>query len=448
MTSNPTIFQNAIAKSDLYDDDIRSAGREGPRPRSSSSLAVTDVRAAADQFRPVFDAADGSDGFVSIEVGPRTKPATRRARSPRRAASGRRAARANVMVKIPGTAEGVPAIRQCLSEGININVTLLFGVPRYREVMEAYLSALEERVKKGEPIDRIRSVASFFVSRVDTNVDAKLDALIAKGNAAAKPLRGEDRRSPTPAWPTRPSRRCSAGSRFAALKAKGARVQKPLWASTSTKDKTLPDVYYVEALIAPDSVDTVPPETFEAYRDHGNPKVRIHDDLDARARGLRGAAGARDRFRHGHPGARGRRRQEVLGLLRQPPSGDRGQGEGDEGRLSESGSTDSVLVTVPRRTEEEIRPPCTLVIFGASGDLTHRLLAPAIAHLNRDGAVSPDFAIIGIGRTEYSDDDFRRRLEDGAKEFTPPTQGRPGRPAGRSSSTFRAPSRIGSSIGS
>jgi transaldolase len=187
--------------------------------------------------------------------------------------------RANVMVKIPGTAEGIPAIRQCLSEGININITLLFGVPRYRQVMDAYLSALEDRVKKGEAIDRIRSVASFFVSRVDTNVDAKLDALIAKGNAAAKPLRAKlaiaNARVAYEAF-----EEVFGGPRFAALKAKGAKVQRPLWASTSTKDKTLPDVYYVEALIAPDSVDTVPPETFEAYRDHGNPKIRIHDALE------------------------------------------------------------------------------------------------------------------------------------------------------------------------
>jgi len=278
MTSNPTIFQNAIAKSDLYDDDIRSAAGKPPAA-IFEQLAVTDVRAAADQFRPVFDAADGSDGFVSIEVGPHeardTQDTIAEARRLWKACG-----RANVMVKIPGTAEGVPAIRQCLSEGININVTLLFGVPRYREVMEAYLSALEERVKKGESIERLRSVASFFVSRVDTNVDAKLDALIAKGNSAAKSLRAKigvaNARVAYEAF-----EEVFGGSRFAALKAKGARVQKPLWASTSTKDKTLPDIYYVEALIAPDSVDTVPPETFEAYRDHGNPKVRIHDDLDA-----------------------------------------------------------------------------------------------------------------------------------------------------------------------
>ena len=174
----------------------------------------------------------------------------------------------------------MPAIRQCLSDGLNINVTLLFGVPRYREVMDAYLSALEDRVRRGDSIDRIRSVASFFVSRVDTNVDAKLDALTAAGNPNAKPLRARlaiaNARVAYAAF-----EEVFGGTRFAALKARGARVQRPLWASTSTKDKSLPDLYYVEALIAPESVDTMPPETFNAYRDHGDPKVRIHDDFDA-----------------------------------------------------------------------------------------------------------------------------------------------------------------------
>jgi transaldolase len=276
MTSNPTIFQNAIAKSDLYDDDIRTAAGKDPAA-IFEQLAVTDVRAAADQFRPVFDAADGGDGFVSIEVGPRLARDTQGTIAEARRLW-KECGRANVMVKIPGTAEGIPAIRQCLSEGININITLLFGVPRYREVMDAYLSALEDRLKQGEPIGRVRSVASFFVSRVDTNVDAKLDALTAKGNTAAKPLRAKlaiaNARVAYEAF-----EEVFGGPRFSALKAKGARVQRPLWASTSTKDKTLPDLYYVEALIAPDSVDTVPPETFDAYRDHGDPKVRIHDDL-------------------------------------------------------------------------------------------------------------------------------------------------------------------------
>lgn len=293
MTSNPTIFQNAIAKSTLYDEVIRkSAGQ--PAAAIYEGLAVADVTAAADQFRPVFDATDGTDGFVSIEVGPHLARDTQGTIAEALRLWGK-CGRPNVMIKIPGTAEGVPAIRHCLAEGLNINVTLLFGVPRYREVMDAYLAAFEDRVKKGQPVDKIRSVASFFVSRVDTNVDAKLDALTAAGNAGAKAWRGKlaiaNARVAYEAFGE-----VFGGPRFAALKAKGARVQRPLWASTSTKDKSLSDVYYVEALIAPDSVDTMPPETFEAYRDHGDPKVRIHDDLDAAHAAFRALPGLKVDF--------------------------------------------------------------------------------------------------------------------------------------------------------
>jgi transaldolase len=192
------------------------------------------------------------------------------------------------MVKIPGTAEGVPAIRQCLSEGININVTLLFSVSRYREVMEAYLSGLEARVKAGQSLGAIRSVASFFVSRVDTNVDKKLDALAQAGDARAKALRGRlaiaNARIAYAAF-----EEVFATPRWKALEGKGARLQRPLWASTSTKDPSLPDLYYVEALVAPNSVDTMPPETYDAYRDHGDPKVRIRDGRDVAGADFRAA---------------------------------------------------------------------------------------------------------------------------------------------------------------
>jgi transaldolase len=187
------------------------------------------------------------------------------------------------MVKIPATNEGIPAIRRCLSEGININITLLFSVPRYREVMEAYLGAMEERLAAGQPVERIRSVASFFVSRVDTNADKKLDAIARdagrpdRERQLARDLRGRvaiaNARIAYQAF-----EEVFQGSRFARLNEKGVRHQRPLWASTSTKDPAYPDLYYVEALVAPDTVDTMPPETLEAYRDHGDPKVRIHDD--------------------------------------------------------------------------------------------------------------------------------------------------------------------------
>ena len=277
MTSNPTIFEKAIAGSALYDDDI-GAGSGKSAPEVYESLAVRDVRGAADVFRPVHDACGGADGFVSIEVQPHLARDTQGTiEEARRLWS--ECARPNVMVKIPGTAEGLPAIRQCLSEGININITLLFSVARHREVMAAYLSALEDRIAAGKPVSGIHSVASFFVSRVDTNADKKLDVLIAAGNEKAKAIRGKtgiaNARVAYEAF-----EEVFAGPRFAALKAKGANLQRPLWASTSTKDPKLPDVYYVEALIAPDSVDTVPPETFDAYRDHGDPQVRIRDDRE------------------------------------------------------------------------------------------------------------------------------------------------------------------------
>lgn len=203
--------------------------------------------------------------------------------------------RENVMVKIPGTEEGIPAIRRCLAEGININITLLFSVPRHRQVMEAYLAALEERAAAGKPVDRLRSVASFFVSRVDTNVDKKLDSIAAdesrpeRDRALARELRGKlaiaNARLAYVAF-----EEVFGGERFRRLAERGARVQRPLWASTSTKDPRYPDLYYVEALVAPDSVDTMPPETFAAYKDHGDPRVRIHDDLDGARAAFRGLA--------------------------------------------------------------------------------------------------------------------------------------------------------------
>jgi len=282
MTSNPTIFQKAIADSDLYDEDIREIGAGGKDAgQIFEGLAVRDVQGAADVFRPVFDRTGGNDGFVSIEVQPGLARDTAGtiAEAKRLWTS---CNRPNVMVKIPGTAEGLEAIRASLAAGININITLLFSVERYVQVAEAHLAAMEERISKGLPVDKIRSVASFFVSRVDTNADRKLDAVAKSGDAAtaaaARALRGRlgiaNARLAYEAF-----ERIVASPRFQALKGKGVAVQRPLWASTSTKDPALPDLYYVEALIGPDSVDTMPPETVDAYRDHGDPQVRIREDL-------------------------------------------------------------------------------------------------------------------------------------------------------------------------
>jgi transaldolase len=276
MTSNPTIFQKAIAKSSQYDDEIRRLGAAGKDAAEIfEALAVSDVRAAADVFRPTFDRTGGNSGFVSIEVQPAPAHDTEGT-----IAEVRRlwaaCDRPNVMVKIPATEAGIPAIARSLEEGININITLLFSLSRYRQVMEAYLSALESRRKQGRPIDRVRSVASFFVSRVDTLVDAKLDATLdALAGTGRRPLRGKaaiaNAKIAYEAF-----EQTFKTDRFDALT--GAALQKPLWASTSSKDPAYPKLYYVEALVAPDTIDTMPPETFSEYRDHGEPKVRINDD--------------------------------------------------------------------------------------------------------------------------------------------------------------------------
>ena len=286
MTSNPTIFDKAISDTELYDDDIREMGAGADPSRVFEHLAVADIQVACDAFRPLYDETRGRDGFVSIEVNPHLANDT----------SGtieevgrlwRAVGRPNVMVKIPGTAEGLPAIRDCLAAGVNINITLLFSIDRYREVMEMWFQAMEERAEKGESVEGIASVASFFVSRVDTNVDARLEKLPAAPGSDAgviESLRGktgiDNARLAFAAF-----EETFGGERFAALASRGAQVQRPLWASTSTKNPSYPDVYYVEALIAPRTINTLPPETIDAYRDHGEPVVRIRDDLDgARAR--------------------------------------------------------------------------------------------------------------------------------------------------------------------
>lgn len=273
MTSNPTIFEKAVSGSDLYDDDIRRLSAAGRTPAQIfEAIAVDDVQSACDAFRPLYDASGGEHGLVSIEVSPGVAHDTGASIAEARRLWGS-VNRPNVMIKIPGTLEGLDAISSCLAEGLNINITLLFSLDRHAQVIEAYLTGLEQRVKQGLPIDQIRSVASFFVSRVDGKIDPVLDAM-----GDPKGIRGMAAIANACMAYDLFERRF-AGPRWEALKARGARVQRPLWASTSTKDKRYPDVYYVEALIAPHTVNTLPPATFDAYRDHGQPAVRIYQGI-------------------------------------------------------------------------------------------------------------------------------------------------------------------------
>ncbi len=275
MTSNPTIFEQAIGGSTDYDEALARVGSSRSDTDVFEAIAVEDVRAAADLFRPVYDRLNGADGFVSLEVSPGlardTEGSIAEAEWLWQAAG-----RPNVMIKIPGTREGWPAIERCLTSGININITLLFSVEHYRKVAEAYLAALEARVSKGEPIDRIASVASFFVSRVDTEVDARLARI---EGPEAKELGGTigiaNARLAYAAF-----EEITASDRWRRLAAKGAKVQRPLWASTGTKNPAYSDVLYLDELIGRDTVNTVPPDTLRKFEDHGTvaPTLAGHDD--------------------------------------------------------------------------------------------------------------------------------------------------------------------------
>ncbi len=277
LTSNPAIFEKAITGALDYDDDIGKLSRQGKGIQEIyETLTVSDVQQAADLFLPVFHRLEGADGFVSLEVNPHLAHDT-----PGTIAEARRLwaklDRPNVFIKVPATLEGLPAIRQLISEGINVNVTLLFGLPRYREVAEAYLSGLEARVARGlHP--GVASVASFFLSRIDTLVDQTLKQM---GGAAAS-LEGEVAiASAKVAYSI--YRQVFGSDRFRALQDQGARPQRLLWASTSTKNRAYSDVKYVEPLIGPETVNTMPLETLNAYRDHGEPACRLSEGADQAA---------------------------------------------------------------------------------------------------------------------------------------------------------------------
>ncbi|MFU8887379.1 MAG: transaldolase [Trueperaceae bacterium] len=283
LTSNPTIFEQAIAGSDAYDDALaRLAGDGRDAAAIFDALASDDLRAAADLFLPVYHRTGGADGYVSIEVAPDLAHDAERTLSEARRLW-RAIDRPNLMVKIPATLAGLTAIEAAIADGINVNVTLIFSLERHRQVMRAYLAGLRRRVAAGGDVANVASVASFFVSRVDVAVDALLDERLAQGwhdPAALRALRGKaaiaNAKLAYAAF-----REEFSEAAFGDLAAHGARLQRPLWASTSVKDPAYPDLYYVEALVGPDTVDTMPPATLAAYRDHGAPEVRIDRDLDA-----------------------------------------------------------------------------------------------------------------------------------------------------------------------
>ena len=288
VTSNPAIFQKAIAGSTDYDAAIRTLARaDASIDAIYQALTVEDVQRAADLFRPLYDREDGKDGFVSLEVNPHlahdTQGTVAEARHLWQAL-----ARPNVLIKVPATLAGLPAIRQLIGEGINVNVTLLFGLPRYREVAQAYIAGLEARAAQGRPLNRVASVASFFLSRIDVLLDPKLEQLAAAPGPhapTARDLIGQVAIASAQAAYTI-YQEIFASARFQKLAAQGARPQRLLWASTSTKNPAYPDLKYVEPLIGPDTVNTLPPETLAAYRDHGDPAPRLTQGLDRAARVL------------------------------------------------------------------------------------------------------------------------------------------------------------------
>ena len=288
MTSNPSIFEKAIADSHDYDGDIRAMALGGNGVDAIyETLSQRDVESAADQFRPLYDRTDGQDGYVSLEVNPHlahdTKGTIEEARRLWAALN-----RPNVLIKVPATANGLPAIQQLIGEGISVNVTLLFGLPRYRQVAEAYIAGIEARAAQGEPVKHLASVASFFVSRIDALVDPLLEKLIAQGSKEvdlAKRARGQVAiASAKMAYQI--YKDIFGSDRFRRLAARGARAQRLLWASTSTKNPDYSDVKYVEALIGPDTVDTAPLETLDAYRDHGEPEARLEQGVEEARRVL------------------------------------------------------------------------------------------------------------------------------------------------------------------
>ena len=284
ITSNPTIFEKAIAGSTDYDAALKQTAPDGHEARRVyETLALQDIGRAADMLRPIYDRTNALDGYVSIEVSPTLAHdldgTVNEARQLWAALN-----RPNIMVKVPATPEGIPAIAALIADGININVTMIFALDNYREVADAYLRGLEQRVANGQPVDRVASVASVFVSRIDVAIDALLEQKIAATQEPAE----QDRLRGLLGKAAIANAKASyaifgeifTGDRFAALRAHGARVQRLLWASTGTKNPAYSDVLYCEALIGPDTVNTLPPATLAAFKDHGRVRPTLVENMD------------------------------------------------------------------------------------------------------------------------------------------------------------------------
>ena len=278
VTSNPSIFEKAMGHGDAYDESLAeydAAHADAATIDRYEHLAIEDIKAACDVLRPVYDRLDAKDGYVSLEVSPYISADTD-ATIAEAEKLWRAVDRPNLMIKIPGTPAGVPAIAATIAKGINVNVTLLFSIAAYQAVAEAYALGLEERVRQGQPIDRIASVASFFISRIDSAIDKKIDAL---GTEEAKAVRGKvaiANAKMAYQWYLD----FIASDRWKALEAKGAQVQRLLWASTGTKDKAYRDTLYVDELIGRDTVNTMPPATMDAFRERGTVAETITADIE------------------------------------------------------------------------------------------------------------------------------------------------------------------------
>jgi transaldolase len=282
VTSNPTIFQKSISHGDAYDEQMAELIREGKNTSDIyEAMIIQDIRTAADMLRPIYDRTNRQDGFVSLEVSPDLAHDTEATLSEVRR-FWKMVDRPNLMVKIPATPEGIPAVRQALSEGINVNITLIFSIEAYRQVTDAYITALEERNAEGQDIIHIASVASFFVSRVDTLVDQRLEDMIKATSDTAEQQKFKSLEGKAAIANARlvyqEFKRIFSTPRFETLKHSGAHVQRPLWASTSTKNPAYRDVLYAEELIGPDTVDTMPMETIENFRDHGQVSRTVDKD--------------------------------------------------------------------------------------------------------------------------------------------------------------------------